>query len=229
MELCVVRSNLTQPFQASHDFVGLERHHTTERYVGITHLLKPFHGVRVGFRTPTLRHAQRVELAAAALVFFEELRGEVNGDLLSSLPFRRSVRTIEFEVIPKDDVVDRNAVVEAKLLIEGKHIRDGVRRVFLLGVGEGPAVSHGLDFWIVQSEETADSHPVKSMLLCQGITTMLDHGHRHQDSVKRTLGELLVDVTIITMAKPQRGPLFRFKIEARIDLVLAIGKEKLHK
>src|SRR6266404_4536547 len=162
-----------------------------------------------------------MELATAALVFLEKLHGKVNRDFLSSLPFRRSIRTIEFEVIPKDHVVDRNTVVESKLLIEGKHARYRVRRVFLLGVGEGPAISHGLDFRIVQSEESPDSHAVKSMLLCEGIPALLDHGHGHQDPVKRTLGELLVYVVIVSMAKPQRGPLFRFKIEARIDLVLA--------
>ncbi len=136
----------------------------------------------------------------------------------------------------QDDVIDRDAQVELTLYVEAQHLVCRIRRLGFLHVRERAAVAHDrqrLELGIWDAEELWSTNTQQPMTLSQGIAAgrfaeAVDDALRYENAIIRTRGEHLVRVDIVALAHASPRSQLSVELEARIDQILAVGKEVLH-
>src|SRR5688572_15489394 len=83
MQACCRCPHAIDSSQALQNVLGLERYHSAERDIVISHALQFVHGVRVRPWTPALRNANRLEGGTTNSSLRFELSGEVQGNRLT--------------------------------------------------------------------------------------------------------------------------------------------------
>src|SRR5258708_737151 len=124
MQFCIEIAGLIDAFQASQDFVCLQRYHSTHSNVRKPEFLQLPDRVCVGLWTPTLRNAQRHEPASTLLVFFEKFSSQLKRDFLTALPILRSRLNIEFWIEAQNYVINGYSVIESEFVVEIDNLGD---------------------------------------------------------------------------------------------------------
>src|SRR5689334_15382256 len=85
----------------------------------------------------------------------------------------------------------------------------------------------------VESKEASNALTVEAMALRErvapgAVADPVDDGLRHEQAGVRRLGQRLVGVEVVALPDPRLRALLGEEVEARIDLILAVGKEEPH-
>src|SRR4051812_26738106 len=133
-------------------------------------------------------------------------------------------------------VVEGEAGIEAASLVEVDHLVDGVRRRVFANVGKRSAVTHRLDprpRGIVEPKELARPDAVQALPLLGAVAAgaafhPVDHRLRDEHARGRPRVEDLVGVQVIALADADWRSFLGLEVEARVDLILAVGEVEAH-